>query len=105
MAKKTTTKKRAKRTKKAKPKRANTAMTVDVERLLTKKRKLSQEEEFHIMRLVLDKFLWIGTALMGWGLYQSIISDFQNGFWFILTGALVMLVFAWVIIREFERIR
>lgn len=57
------------------------------------------------MKLVLDKFLWLGAALMGWGLYKSIADSFNDGFWFIFSGALVMLVFAIVIIKEFERIR
>jgi len=69
------------------------------------KRRLSNEEEFQVMKLVLDKFLWIGAGLMGWGLYVSVANTFGEGFWYILTGALVMLVFAWVIIREFEQIR
>jgi len=70
-----------------------------------RKRRLSENEEFKIMTLVLDKFLWIGAALMGWGLYESIANTFQQGFWYILSGALVMLIFAIVIIKEFERIR
>lgn len=72
---------------------------------MKKKRKLSGSEEFDVMKLVLDKFLWIGAALMGWGLYRSVAFAFQDGFWYILTGALVMLVFSWVVIREFELIR
>ena len=69
------------------------------------KRRLSENEEFKVMTLVLDKFLWIGAALMGWGLYKSIADTFQVGFWYILSGALVMLIFALVIIKEFERMR
>ena len=69
------------------------------------KRRLAGHEEFEIMKLVLDKFLWLGTALLGWGLYVSISADFKDGIWYILTGAIVMLVFAWVIIKEFEQIR
>ena len=69
------------------------------------KRRLAGHEEFEIMRLVLDKFLWIGTALLGWGLYTSIAVDYKDGFWFILAGALIMLVFGWIIVREFEQIR
>lgn len=72
---------------------------------LNLKRKLSEREEFEVMKLVLDKFLWLGAALMGWGLYLSIADSFTDGFWFIFSGALVMLVFAIVIIKEFERIR
>ena len=69
------------------------------------KRKLASHEEFEIMKLVLDKFLWIGTALMGWGLYQSIALDVNEGLWYILAGAGVMLAFAYIIVREFEQIR
>ena len=69
------------------------------------KRRLSDDEEFQIMKLVLDKFLWIATILMLFGLYVSFTQDFQEGFWFILAGAVIMLAFAWIIIKEFERIR
>ena len=69
------------------------------------KRRLAGHEEFDIMKLVLDKFLWLGTALMGWGLYRSIAVDYTDGIWFIFAGAVVMLVFSWIIVKEFEQIR
>ena len=69
------------------------------------KRRLAGHEEFDVMKLVLDKFLWLGTALMGWGLYECISVDYKNGIWFIFAGAVVMLVFSWIIVREFEQIR
>ncbi|RLE45903.1 hypothetical protein DRJ22_03300 [Candidatus Woesearchaeota archaeon] len=69
------------------------------------KRRLTEDEEFQVMKLVLDKFLWIGTILMVFGLYICISKDVNKGFWYILSGAIVMLVFAWIIVKEFERIR
>jgi len=69
------------------------------------KRRLAAHEEFEIMKIVLDKFLWIGAALMFLGLYRSLSVNFTDGFWYILTGALVMLAFAWIVVREFEAIR
>lgn len=57
------------------------------------------------MKLVLDKFLWLGTAFVGWGLYRSIIDTFREGLWFIIAGAVIMLVFAWIILSEFEQLR
>ena len=69
------------------------------------RRRLAGHEEFEIMKMVLDKFLWIGTALMGWGLYRSIAVSVIDGFWYILAGVLVMISFAYVLIREFEQIR
>ena len=69
------------------------------------KRHLTQGEEFEIMKLVLDKFLWLGTGLLGVGLYLAIAAELNDGLWFILAGTLVMVVFAWFIVREFERLR
>lgn len=69
------------------------------------KRRLTGSEEFEIMKLVLDKFLWIGTGIMTWGLYQAIAKDVTDGLYFILAGAIVLICFAFIIIREFERIR
>ncbi len=69
------------------------------------KRRLTHSEEFDIMRLVLDKFLWLGTAFIGWGLYKSIQESFNAGVWFIGAGAVIMLLFAWIIVSEFEQIR
>ncbi len=74
-------------------------------KLMGTKRHLTSEEEFDIMKLVLDKFLWIGAALLGFGLYNVISVDLNEGLWFILTGTLVMIVFAWFVVREFERLR
>jgi len=69
------------------------------------KRKLTDREEFEIMKLVLDKFLWIGMVILGYGLYVSITSNFNAGIWYIVAGAVVLILFAWFIIREFEFIR
>ena len=69
------------------------------------KRRLSEKEEFEIMKLVLDKFLWLGTIIIGWGLYRSIAGTFADGIWFIVSGAVLLVLFAWFIIREFEFIR
>ena len=70
-----------------------------------KKRKLSQNEEFEIMKLVLDKFLWIGTIIMGYGVFVSFTQTLNEGLYYIITGGVVLALFALFIIREFERIR
>jgi len=69
------------------------------------KRRLTSYEEFDIMKLVLDKFLWIGSAFMGWGLYNSITGAPQDGFYLIVVGAIVTLLFGALIVREFEQLR
>jgi hypothetical protein len=69
------------------------------------KRRLTRAEEFQIMSMVLDKFLWIGTGLMAWGLFQAIQGDGSTGLYFILTGAIVLVLFSVIIVREFEHLR
>ena len=66
------------------------------------KRRLSEKEEFEIMKLVLDKFLWLGFGIMAYGIYRALMYSFKAGIWFIVAGALLLILFAWFIIREFE---
>jgi hypothetical protein len=69
------------------------------------KRRLSQSEEFDIMKLVLDKFLWLGTAIAGFGLYTAFTQGFTEGIVYLAAGFIFFLLFAWIIIKEFEAIR
>ena len=67
------------------------------------KKRLTQSEEFEIMKLVLDKFLWIGVAIMGMGLWQILNKDaMPTGLTLIITGSLVLLIFLIIIVREYE---
>lgn len=69
------------------------------------KRRLSQTEEFEIMKLVLDKVLWLGFIVMGYGLYRSFIGFIQDGLYYLIAGGVILALFAWFIVKEFERIR
>jgi len=69
------------------------------------KRRLTEKEEFEIMKLVLDKFLWLGFGIMAFGIYKAIVYGFRSGIWFIGAGIFILLIFAWFIAREFEFVR
>ncbi len=70
------------------------------------KRHLSGSEEFELMKLVFDKFLWLGAAFAGWGMYRMITdADWQGGVWYLMLGAGLMGAFAFLIKREFEQLR
>ena len=69
------------------------------------KKKLTEQQEFEIMKLVLDKVLWLGFIIMGWGLYMSFTGDINNGAYYLIAGAVVLVIFAWFVVKEFERIR
>lgn len=68
---------------------------------MTKKR-LTHSEEFEIMKLVLDKFLWLGFAIMGFGLYKSFTATFAEGVTWMVVGAIVLLLFVVIVVKEFE---
>lgn len=69
------------------------------------KRRLSEEEEFEVLKLVLDKFLWFGFGIMAFGLYRTLTLSFRSGIWFIVAGAIILLLFAWFVRKEFEFVR
>lgn len=69
------------------------------------KKRLTQSEEFEIMKLVLDKFLWLATAIMGFGLYKSIIGDIATGVYFIIAGVVIAFIFVIIMIKEYEMIK
>jgi len=68
------------------------------------KRKLSQSEEFELMKLVLDKFLWLGVGIMAYGLWSMFSEGIGAGMYYIISGAVVLILFLVLIIREYEHI-
>ena len=69
------------------------------------KRRLSEQQEFDIMKLVLDKFLWLGFGIMAYGLYLMSSSATQLGLSWMIAGAVVLFIFTWIIVKEYEIIR
>jgi hypothetical protein len=66
------------------------------------KKKLTQAEEFEIMKLVLDKFLWLGFGIMIYGLYKMVTVSVSNGIGLLIAGAIVVVIFMVLIIKEYE---
>ena len=67
------------------------------------RKRMSEQQEFEIMKLVLDKFLWLGFIIMGWGMYQSLSqSSVLAGIWYMVAGAVVLLLFVIIIVKEYE---
>ncbi len=69
------------------------------------KRRLSEQQEFEIMKMILDKFLWMGFVVMAFGLYQTFYANVYYGLTWLLTGAIILLLFTWIITKEYEIIR
>ncbi len=70
------------------------------------KKRLTSDQEFQILKLVLDKFLWLGFIVMGWGMYQSLSQvTILAGLWYMIAGAVLLLLFVIVIVKEYEILR
>jgi len=67
------------------------------------KKRMTDAQEFEIMKLVLDKFLWLGFIVMGWGMYQSLSqANISAGVWYMISGAVILLLFLMLIVKEYE---
>ena len=69
------------------------------------KKRLTPSEEFEIMKLVLDKFLWLGVAVMAFGLYKVLTGTNLSGFSMIITGAIILVLFLIMIVKEYEIVK
>lgn len=69
------------------------------------KKRLTDQQEFEMMKLVLDKFLWLGTILMGIGLWRMLTTTFVEGFTWIVVGAIFLVIFMVFILKEYEIIK
>ena len=66
------------------------------------KKRLTQEQEFQIMKLVLDKFLWIGLGILLFGFWQLTQSQVANGVGWVVSGAFVLILLILLIIKHYE---
>lgn len=66
------------------------------------KKRLTDSQEFEIMKLVLDKFLWLGTIIMVFGLWVMFKGSILDGFAVITIGAIVLLIFLVIVVKEYE---
>lgn len=67
------------------------------------KKRLTVQQEFEIAKLVLDKFLWLGFGIMALGMYKIFEGpSFIDGIGFITLGALVLVLFIIIVVKEYE---
>ena len=67
------------------------------------KKRMTADQEFQIMKLVLDKFLWLGFIVMGWGMYVTIRDEaVLSGLWYMIAGAVLLFLFLIIIVKDYE---
>jgi len=70
------------------------------------KKRLTNDQEFQIMALVLDKFLWLGSFAMIYGIFLAVVREEQGiGFAWGLSGVVVWILFLVLLVREYEVIK
>jgi len=71
------------------------------------KKHLTKQEEFDIMKVVLDKFLWVGVFIIGLGFYKLVMGTESIGYSFLilLAGIIVLVLFSILLIKEYEFIK
>jgi hypothetical protein len=72
------------------------------------KKRLTQSEEFEILKLVLDKFLWMGFGIMAIGFYVLMSGQSEallKGISFLFGGAVILMVFMLLLLKEYEMVK
>ncbi len=68
------------------------------------KKQLTRQEEFDILKIVIDKFLLLGVFLLGYGLFKIIESsqDFTIGLIVIIGGVILLMILTMILVKEYE---
>jgi hypothetical protein len=69
-----------------------------------KKRHMTHDEEFEILKLVLDKFLWLGVGIMAFGFYKLVgaTEELTYGLLLLGAGAIILVLFAGILVKEYN---
>ena len=66
------------------------------------KHRLTGDQEFQLLKLVLDKFLWIGIIIMLFGGWQLIQGSISNGVAWIAAGAVILILLIILMVKHYE---
>jgi hypothetical protein len=69
------------------------------------KKRLSAQQEFEIMKIVLDKFLLVGVVIMLIGMWQMFTFSIPVGLAWMAVGAIMLILFTILIVKEYEVIK
>lgn len=70
------------------------------------KLRLTKDEEFQMMKMILDKFALLGVLLLTLGIgLLAVGQSVVVGFSVLVIGIIVLLVFAWVLLNEVHMLK
>ena len=70
------------------------------------KKHLTRQEEFDILKIVVDKFLLLAVFFVGYGIFKIVDSaEFTVGFCVLLAGVILLIIMSVIFVREYEFIK
>lgn len=69
------------------------------------KKRLTPEQEFEMMKLVLDKLLWIGTIILLYGLFVLLKGGWDtivDSVSILVVSVIVFIIFVVMLVRDYE---
>ena len=71
------------------------------------KRHLTRQEEFDVLKIVIDKFLLLGVFLLAYGLISIIDSstNYLIGLSVLLSGVILLVILTVILVKEYEFIK
>ena len=71
------------------------------------KRHLTRQEEFDVLKIVIDKFLLLGVFLLAYGLISIINSStsYLIGLSVLLSGVVLLIILTVILVKEYEFIK
>ena len=73
--------------------------------MVKSKRRMTQQQEFEIMKMVFDKFLWLGIIMMVYGVYNIMMDATKTGTTWMVTGIILLGLLIVILVKEFEIIK
>lgn len=55
--------------------------------------------------MVLDKFLWLGTVIMGIAMYRMITGTIEGNLGLLFAGIVILIIFVVMLVREYEIVK
>jgi hypothetical protein len=71
------------------------------------KRHLTRQEEFDILKIVIDKFLLLGIFMLAYGLFKIVESSTNMilGLAVMFGGVILLIILTMILVREYEFIK
>ena len=71
------------------------------------KRHLTRQEEFDVLKIVLDKFLLLSVFMLAYGIFKIIeeSTNFLVGLSVLIAGVILLIILTVILVREYEFIK